>query len=168
MQGRFSGKLPGGPGPGPSSSDTILKDLDLDIRLKLPEEWHERYVLPPPPTHPPLLALTFSTKLLHSQPLCPLLSAHLNGWDLAHFRSCPEPTVHSHVDHMRMTAEPHSVAVPQRPDIFPSALRRLTEQLAADCALLEALRVMDYSLLLGVHYCRGLQPTPLTTDRVRL
>ena len=115
-----------------------------------------------------MLALTFSTKLLHSQPLCPLLSAHLNGWDLAHFRSCPEPTVHSHVDHMRMTAEPHSVAVPQRPDIFPSALRRLTEQLAADCALLEALRVMDYSLLLGVHYCRGLQPTPLTTDRVRL
>ena len=44
---------------------------------------------------------------------------------------------------------------------------RLTEQLAADCALLEALRVMDYSLLLGVHYRAGPQATPVNTDLVR-
>lgn len=29
---------------------------------------------------------------------------------------------------------------------------QLMEQLQRDCALLESLRVMDYSLLLGVHY----------------
>ena len=29
---------------------------------------------------------------------------------------------------------------------------QLMEQLARDCALLESLNVMDYSLLLGVHY----------------
>ena len=29
---------------------------------------------------------------------------------------------------------------------------RLMEQIQKDCALLEALRVMDYSMLLGVHY----------------
>ena len=42
-------------------------------------------------------------------------------------------------------------------------------QLAADCALLEELRVMDYSLLLGVH-CRtgGWTSSPPVTDRVRL
>lgn len=43
---------------------------------------------------------------------------------------------------------------------------RLTEQLAADCQLLEALRVMDYSLLLGVHYRGGPHATPVNTDRV--
>ena len=44
---------------------------------------------------------------------------------------------------------------------------RLTEQLEADCALLESLRVMDYSLLLGIHYrSGGHHLTPLTTDRV--
>ena len=43
---------------------------------------------------------------------------------------------------------------------------RLTEQLEADCALLESLRVMDYSLLLGIHYRGGHHLTPLTTDRV--
>lgn len=32
---------------------------------------------------------------------------------------------------------------------------RFTEQLEADCALLESLRVMDYSLLLGVHSRSG-------------
>ena len=29
---------------------------------------------------------------------------------------------------------------------------RLMDQIQEDCALLEALRVMDYSMLLGVHY----------------
>lgn len=29
---------------------------------------------------------------------------------------------------------------------------RLMAQIQSDCALLEALRVMDYSMLLGVHY----------------
>ena len=44
---------------------------------------------------------------------------------------------------------------------------RLTEQLEADCGLLESLRVMDYSLLLGIHYRGGGHHlTPLTTDRV--
>lgn len=40
-QGRFSGKDPDS-GPVPMTSDTILKDLDLDMKLKLPEEWHQR------------------------------------------------------------------------------------------------------------------------------
>ena len=47
--------------------------------------------------------------------------------------------------------------------------RRLFAQLAADCALLEELRVMDYSLLLGVHSrsAEGYTSTELVTDRVR-
>lgn len=40
-QGRFSGKDPDS-APVQSTPDTILKDLDLDMRLKLPEEWHQR------------------------------------------------------------------------------------------------------------------------------
>jgi hypothetical protein len=42
-------------------------------------------------------------------------------------------------------------------------------QLAADCGLLEELRVMDYSLLLGVHRrsAEGYTSTELVTDRVR-
>lgn len=42
-------------------------------------------------------------------------------------------------------------------------------QLAADCALLEELRVMDYSLLLGVHSrsAEGYTSAELITDRVR-
>ena len=40
-------------------------------------------------------------------------------------------------------------------------------QVAADCALLEELKVMDYSLLLGVHYrSGGYRSTPLATDKV--
>lgn len=47
-------------------------------------------------------------------------------------------------------------------------LRRLMTQLAADCALLEELRVMDYSLLLGVHSrSTGWMSSPHATDRVR-
>lgn len=47
--------------------------------------------------------------------------------------------------------------------------RRLMAQLAADCALLEELRVMDYSLLLGVHSrsAEGYTSAELITDRVR-
>lgn len=42
-------------------------------------------------------------------------------------------------------------------------------QLAADCALLEDLRVMDYSLLLGIHArSTGWMSSPHATDRVRL
>lgn len=165
LQGRFSGKLPGGPGPGPSSSDTILKDLDLDIRLKLPEEWHQRCVL----REPPLRFFTF----LSSQPIqCPL-EARLNGWLLGHV---PVPKYarglypyHNHTAPRAYDSKCLSSGCMQSPEFVAlcSGLFRLTEQLAADCALLEALRVMDYSLLLGVHYRRGLQPTPLTTDRVR-
>ena len=45
---------------------------------------------------------------------------------------------------------------------------RLLRQLQADCALLTELRVMDYSLLLGVHYrSPGYQTSPQITDRVR-
>ena len=41
-------------------------------------------------------------------------------------------------------------------------------QLAADCALLEDLRVMDYSLLLGIHArSTGWMSSPHATDRVR-
>lgn len=41
------------------------------------------------------------------------------------------------------------------------------DQLAADCALLEELRVMDYSLLLGVHYrSTGWASSPPATDKV--
>ena len=41
------------------------------------------------------------------------------------------------------------------------------DQLAADCALLEELRVMDYSLLLGVHYrSTGWMSSPPVTDKV--
>ena len=44
---------------------------------------------------------------------------------------------------------------------------RLTKQLAHDCALLEELRVIDYSLLLGVHYrSPGYASSPQVTDRV--
>ena len=40
-------------------------------------------------------------------------------------------------------------------------------QLAADCALLEELRVMDYSLLLGIHArSTGWMSSPHATDRV--
>ncbi len=47
-------------------------------------------------------------------------------------------------------------------------LCRLLRQLQADCALLTELRVMDYSLLLGVHYrSPGYQTSPQVTDRVR-
>ncbi|EIE18182.1 PIP5K-domain-containing protein [Coccomyxa subellipsoidea C-169] len=43
---------------------------------------------------------------------------------------------------------------------------RLMDQLAADCALLEELRVMDYSLLLGVHYrSTGWASSPPATDK---
>ncbi|CAL8463328.1 g2862 [Coccomyxa elongata] len=43
---------------------------------------------------------------------------------------------------------------------------RLMDQLAADCALLEELRVMDYSLLLGVHYrSTGWMSSPPVTDK---
>ncbi len=46
-------------------------------------------------------------------------------------------------------------------------VRRLMDQLAADCALLEELRVMDYSLLLGVHYrSTGWASSPPATDKV--
>ncbi len=39
-------------------------------------------------------------------------------------------------------------------------------QLAADCALMEELRVMDYSLLLGVHYrSPGYASSPEVTDK---
>ena len=42
-------------------------------------------------------------------------------------------------------------------------------QLAADCALLEDLRVMDYSLLLGIHArSTGWMSSPHATDRVRV
>ncbi len=42
-------------------------------------------------------------------------------------------------------------------------------QLAADCALLEELRVMDYSLLLGIHSrSTGWLSSPHATDRVPL
>lgn len=34
---------------------------------------------------------------------------------------------------------------------------RLSAQLSADCALLEHLNIMDYSLLLGVHFQQGAQ-----------
>ena len=45
--------------------------------------------------------------------------------------------------------------------------RRLMTQLAADCALLEELRVMDYSLLLGIHSrSSGWTSSPHATDRV--
>ena len=44
--------------------------------------------------------------------------------------------------------------------------RRLMTQLAADCALLEELRVMDYSLLLGIHArSGGWTSSPHATDR---
>ena len=40
------------------------------------------------------------------------------------------------------------------------------KQLAADCALMEELRVMDYSLLLGVHYrSPGYASSPQVTDK---
>ncbi|KAK9917488.1 hypothetical protein WJX75_004962 [Coccomyxa subellipsoidea] len=43
---------------------------------------------------------------------------------------------------------------------------RLMDQLAADCSLLEELRVMDYSLLLGVHYrSTGWASSPPATDK---
>ncbi|DBA84719.1 hypothetical protein WJX77_004824 [Trebouxia sp. C0004] len=43
---------------------------------------------------------------------------------------------------------------------------RLMKQLAADCALMEELRVMDYSLLLGVHYrSPGYASSPQVTDK---
>ena len=45
--------------------------------------------------------------------------------------------------------------------------RRLMTQLAADCSLLEELRVMDYSLLLGIHArSSGWTSSPHATDRV--
>ena len=44
---------------------------------------------------------------------------------------------------------------------------RLMTQLAADCALLEELRVMDYSLLLGIHSrSTGWLSSPHATDKV--
>lgn len=50
--------------------------------------------------------------------------------------------------------------------LFPF-LCRLMKQLAADCALMEELRVMDYSLLLGVHYrSPGYASSPQVTDKV--
>ena len=47
--------------------------------------------------------------------------------------------------------------------------RRVSSQLSADCGFLEDIRVMDYSLLMGVH-CRYYGETsgsPLNTDKVR-
>ena len=42
------------------------------------------------------------------------------------------------------------------------------KQLEADCALMEELRVMDYSLLLGVHYrSPGYASSPQVTDKVQ-
>lgn len=55
-QGRFSGKNPDG-SPGQASADTILKDLDLDMKLKLPEEWHQR-------RGPPLPARAAAARML--------------------------------------------------------------------------------------------------------
>ena len=46
-------------------------------------------------------------------------------------------------------------------------MRRLVWQLREDCKLLEQLKVMDYSLLLGVSFCSpGYASSPIT-DRVR-
>ena len=40
------------------------------------------------------------------------------------------------------------------------------KQMAADCKLMEELRVMDYSLLLGVHYrSPGYTSSPQVTDK---
>jgi Phosphatidylinositol-4-phosphate 5-Kinase len=54
-------------------------------------------------------------------------------------------------------------------NVGPPLRRRFERQLRADCALLEALRVMDYSLLLGIHSRSGggLASTPQHTDAVR-
>ena len=42
-------------------------------------------------------------------------------------------------------------------------------QLKRDCELLEELRVMDYSLLLGIHYRNpGYASSPPATDKVKL
>lgn len=53
---------------------------------------------------------------------------------------------------------------------LPPRLREeMVGQLAADCGFLEAAHVMDYSLLMGVHYrSAGEAPaSPLHTDKVR-
>ena len=49
-------------------------------------------------------------------------------------------------------------------------LGRLKAQLAADCDLLARLNVMDYSLLLGVHFrkrCAGSNPRALAAEILR-
>ena len=44
---------------------------------------------------------------------------------------------------------------------------RLSVQLKKDCELLEELRVMDYSLLLGIHFRNpGYASSPPATDKV--
>ena len=47
-------------------------------------------------------------------------------------------------------------------------LCRLLDQMAADCSFLEDSRVMDYSLLLGVHYRSygDTSASPINTDKV--
>lgn len=51
------------------------------------------------------------------------------------------------------------------PDLI-GALRRLLWQLGEDCRLLEQLKVMDYSLLLGVSFCNPGYGSSPVTDRV--
>ena len=54
---------------------------------------------------------------------------------------------------------------------LPPRLREeMVGQLAADCGFLEAAHVMDYSLLMGVHYRSAAgqaSASPLHTDKVR-
>lgn len=53
---------------------------------------------------------------------------------------------------------------------MPHPLSRLLAQLAADCTFLEDIRVMDYSLLMGVH-SRGRGETSASafnTDKVQI
>lgn len=146
----------------------VLKDLDLDLRIHLEEGWHDKRAPPRPACCCPIIhaCATFGCTPLHATLLLP----------------CD----------MKL---PKAAAVPDSSPALPSCLRlkaaldrctvvkricwaccrrwvaarRLFAQLAADCALLEELRVMDYSLLLGVHSrsAEGYTSTELVTDRVR-
>ena len=140
-----------------AKAGAVLKDLDLDIKLKLEEGWHDR-------------CCTF----LCTSPTC---VGSVKGCILGQGRTWQRQRSAFKDSHMisgtletRVSFQGGSLIVrcrlaPRLRSVLPAC--RLMTQLAADCALLEELRVMDYSLLLGIHArSSGWTSSPHATDRV--
>ena len=142
-----------------AKAGTVLKDLDLDIKLKLEEGWHDRCCSAP-------CRILTCVRSMKDCTLGQMSRACVGG---------PSTVLQRHAPAQWHTADTNQLSRRQRMHALrPGAgcegdaalARRLMTQLAADCALLEELRVMDYSLLLGIHArSSGWTSSPHATDR---